>query len=69
MQAIEFCAAVENGQLTLPEELQKLERQQVRVIVLIEQDLQEQHEVRLFANHAANQIKEWQGSAEDEVWT
>ena len=50
MQAIEFCAAVENGRLTLPEELQKLKRQQVRVIVLIEQDLQEQNEVCLFAN-------------------
>jgi len=69
MQAIEFCAAVENGRLPIPEELKQLECQQVRVIVLIEQDQPERNEICLFANHTASQIAEWQGTAEDDVWT
>jgi len=68
MQAVEFRAAIENGRLAIPEEFKQLEHKLVRVVLLIEDD-QETSETRALSNHSAGLVKEWQGAAEDDVWT
>jgi len=73
IQAVEFNALVENGQLILSDEFKALESKKVRVVLLIEEDSKKDNDLHLLSNHSASLIEdlieEWKDPAEDEVWT
>jgi hypothetical protein len=66
MQTFEFIGCIKDGRLTLPSHLRQLKSQSVRVVLLLNE---EEHDTRVFANHSAGLIEEWQDTTEDDVWT
>ena len=65
MYAVEFEADIRDGVVKIPEQYARLKNTHARIVVLLEGS---DSEVRALSNHAAGNIDEWKGSAEDEVW-
>lgn len=67
MYAIEFETDIQDGVVKIPDEYQQLKNKHARVVILIA-DNPEDEGLRMFSNHSAGLVEEWQDAKEDDVW-
>ena len=69
MYAVEFEAEIRDGVVRIPEEYARLRNGHARVVVLLDDELEPDSDLKAFSGHSANTIEEWKDPEEDDIWT